>query len=181
MLFILLIVSILAGIAGCADYFIEGRIVVNGAPTYASHQVRIYPRLIPAGPLLFVVTMIMAQQEKNSVMLTAAIVCFFLNLVLLVVFTFLLHLGREKIKAVPNGTVVCAKENFKAIRSDLSGKSFSGKVTLDGKSYRAYQLLRSGRKPAKSGDLLTVSDNDNFHLVVRRLKSGKTASDKETK
>lgn len=166
MLLFIAVIGLILGMLGVFCFKYEGKNVINGAPTYASHQVRIYPRLIPIGPFLLIMTMAMAAHDKERIVFLVSIMSLFLIIILLIITAHSLREGRKKIEKIEKGIVVRAANNFKAIKYDLSQKSYSGNVILNEKMYKAYQVTEHNNIILE-GDEAVVEGTDNYHLVVK--------------
>lgn len=167
MLLFIAVIGLVLGLLGVLCFNLEGKNVVNGAPTYASHHVRIYPRLIPVGPFLLIMAIVMAVQDNERVVVLLSTVSLILIILLLLFTAYFLSKGRKSIEKIQNGSVVQAVNNFAAIKYDLSKKSYSGNVILNGKMYKAYQVTEQQKDLILKGDKAIVEGTDNFHLVVK--------------
>lgn len=160
-----LILGAVLGIASSICYFMETRSKMYGRPSYVSHQVLIYPRILPAG-LLFIFFAVLSKTPWDIFLISAGILCLVTILSLFLIFTQLLRKGLKAVEAVPKGTLIRADQDFTAYKSDLSGKTFCGTITLNDTIYKAYQTVEPPTKPIRKGQNIIVESTDNFYLIV---------------
>lgn len=165
-----LVIGFTLGIIGSILYFAETRSKMYGRPSYVSHQVLIYPRILPAS-LLIIFIAALSKTPWNVYLISSGVLCIIIIVILLIIFTFLLRKGRAKVSAVPKGTLIRTDQDFIEYKSDLSGKTFYGTVSLNGIVYKAYQTVEPPVKPIRKNQNVVVESTDNYYLVVKPYNS----------